>query len=184
MEFGIYKLLSAGQGGFRGRRFWAWLNPFEYIKGEGWQVSQSLMAIGSGGILGVGIGDSKQKQSYIPEPHNDFIFAVFAEEVGFIGVIVVMLLFIAFIIRGMIIARNAPDLFGKILATGIVTMFALHVMINLAVVSNLIPVTGMSLPFFSYGGTAIISLIVQVGILLNISKISNKVLLEQKNKMN
>lgn len=120
-------------------------------------------------------GDSKQKYLYISEPHNDFIFAVLAEELGFIGCVAVILLFAVFIWRGIIIAMKAPDMFGSLLATGITSLIGLQAIINIAVVTSSMPVTGMALPFFSYGGTSLIILLCAVGVLLNISRQSNKI---------
>lgn len=125
--------------------------------------------------LGQGFGQSKQKYLYLPFPHNDFIFSVLAEELGFVGCLVVILLFAIFIWRGVLIAMRAPDMFGSLLATGITAMIAIQVIINIAVVTNSMPVTGMPLPFFSYGGTALIILLCSVGLLLNISRQGNKV---------
>ena len=122
-----------------------------------------------------GFGDSKQKYLYISEPHNDFIFAVLAEELGFIGCVAVILLFAVFIWRGIIIAMKAPDMFGSLLATGITALIGLQAIINIAVVTSSIPVTGMALPFFSYGGTSLIILLCAVGVLLNISRQSQKI---------
>ena len=120
-------------------------------------------------------GDSKQKYLYISEPHNDFIFAVLAEELGFIGCVAVILLFAVFIWRGIIIAMKAPDMFGSLLATGITALIGLQAIINIAVVTSSIPVKGMALPFFSYGGTSLIILLCAVGVLLNISRQSQKI---------
>lgn len=120
-------------------------------------------------------GDSKQKYLYISEPHNDFIFAVLAEELGFVGCVAVILLFAVFIWRGIIIAMKAPDMFGSLLATGITSLIGLQAIINIAVVTSSIPVTGMALPFFSYGGTSLIILLCAVGVLLNISRQSQKI---------
>jgi len=120
-------------------------------------------------------GQSKQKYLYLPFPHNDFIFSVLAEELGFVGCTVVIALFAIFIWRGILIAMRAPDMFGSLLATGITAMIAIQVIINIAVVTNSMPVTGMPLPFFSYGGTALIILLCSVGLLLNISRQGNKV---------
>ncbi|MGP1608315.1 MAG: FtsW/RodA/SpoVE family cell cycle protein [Clostridium sp.] len=169
----IFKKLQSGTGGFRQARLQVWLKPFEYIKTTGWQTSQGLYALASGGIFGVGIGNSKQKNSYIPEPQNDFIFAIYSEEVGFIGVVLVIILFLVLISRGLLIANNVKDLFGKLIAVGITSILGLQVIGNLAVVSNTIPVTGISLPLFSYGGSSIISVLILLGLLLNISKHTN-----------
>lgn len=135
---------------YRLKRFITFLNPWQDIKGAGWQVVQSLYAIGSGGLFGVGLGDSKQKYLYIPEPHNDFIFSILAEELGFIGCVIVLVLFAIFIWRGILIAMKAPDMFGSLIAIGIITLVAIQVIINVAVVTSSMPATGMPLPFFSY----------------------------------
>ena len=144
---------------FRMSRINAWLDPWADPTGDAWQSIQSLYAIGSGGLFGAGLGQSKQKYLYIPEPHNDFIFSILAEELGFIGCAVVILLFAIFIWRGVIIAIKAPDMFGGLLAVGITALVGLQAIINIAVVTASIPVTGMPLPFFSYGGTALIILL-------------------------
>lgn len=158
---------------FRVSRIQTWLNPWADMTGDGWQIIQSLYAIGSGGLFGAGLGQSKQKYLYLPEPQNDFIFAVLAEELGYIGCIFVIILFLVFIWRGIIVAMRAKDTFGSLIAIGIVTLIGLQAIINIAVVTNTIPVTGMELPFFSYGGTAIMVNLVAVGILLNISRSEN-----------
>lgn len=141
---------------YRLKRFITFLDPWQDIKGAGWQVVQSLYAIGSGGLFGVGLGDSKQKYLYIPEPHNDFIFSILAEELGFIGCAVVLVLFAIFIWRGILIAMKAPDMFGSLIAIGITTLVAIQVIINVAVVTSSMPATGMPLPFFSYRWYSII----------------------------
>ena len=163
------------KGKFRITRIISFLDPWADAQGSGWQIIQSLYAIGSGGLFGVGLGDSKQKYLYISEPHNDFIFAVLAEELGFIGCLAVILLFAVFIWRGILIAMKAPDMFGSLLATGITALIGLQAIINIAVVTSSMPVTGMALPFFSYGGTSLIILLCAVGVLLNISRQSNKI---------
>ena len=157
-------------GSFRSTRIQTWLNPFSDPTGEGWQIIQSLYAIGSGGLFGVGLGESKQKYLYLPEPQNDFIFSVLAEELGFFGCIVVIILFIILIWRGIVVAMNAKDTYGCLIAIGIVALIGLQSLINIAVVTGTIPVTGMPLPFFSYGGTAILINLVAIGLLLNISR--------------
>ena len=159
-----------GKGAFRITRISTFLDPWADPTGNGWQIVQSLYAIGSGGIFGVGLGNSKQKYLYIPEPHNDFIFSILAEELGLIGCITVILLFIIFIARGILAARKTKDMFGSLLAIGIVSLVAVQVLINIAVVTSSIPATGMPLPFFSYGGTALTILLCAVGVLLNISR--------------
>ena len=165
---------TTGQGAFRIDRLVSFLDPWKYAQDEGWQVIQSLYAIGSGGLFGAGLGESKQKYLYISEPHNDFIFAVLAEELGFVGCAIVIALFAIFIWRGILIAMKAPDMFGSLLASGITVLVGLQAIINIAVVTSSIPVTGMPLPFFSYGGSALVILLCSVGVLLNISRHSTK----------
>ena len=135
---------------------------------------QSLYAIGSGGLFGVGLGKSTQKYLYLPEAHNDFIFSIIAEELGFVGCVFVIVLFAIFIWRGIIIAMKAPDMFSSLLAVGITTMVGLQAIINIAVVTSSKPNTGMPLPFFSYGGTSLLIMLCSVGILLNISRCAKK----------
>lgn len=144
---------------YRLKRFVSFLDPWADAKDTGWQIIQSLYAIGSGGLFGVGLGESKQKFLYISEPHNDFIFAVLAEELGFIGCLVVIILFAIFIWRGILVAMRAPDMFGSLIAIGITSLVGLQAIINIAVVTSSMPVTGMPLPFFSYGGTALLMLL-------------------------
>ncbi len=155
---------------YRLARVVTFLDPFQDIQGDGWQIVQSLYAIGSGGIFGAGLGQSRQKYMNIPEPQNDFIFSILAEEFGLLGAILVALMFIFLIVRGVKIALNAPDLFGTLLATGIVAMIAIQAIVNIAVVTSSMPVTGMPLPFFSYGGTALAITMAEMGIVLNISR--------------
>ena len=150
------------------------MDPWQDATGDGWQVIQSLYAIGSGGLFGVGLGESKQKYLYLPEPHNDFIFSVLAEELGFAGCLVVFILFAIFIWRGILIAMKCPDMFGSLVAIGITTLVGIQAIINIAVVTSSMPATGMQLPFFSYGGTALFLLLCEVGILLSISRTSTK----------
>ena len=136
---------------YRLQRVVTFLDPWKDASDTGWQVIQSLYAIGSGGLFGAGLGESKQKYLYIPEPHNDFIFSILGEELGFIGCAVVIILFAILIWRGILIAMKAPDMFGSLLAIGITSLVAIQVIINIAVVTSSMPVTGMPLPFFSYG---------------------------------
>ncbi|MCI8273831.1 MAG: putative lipid II flippase FtsW [Clostridia bacterium] len=150
------------------------MDPWKNVSGDGWQVIQSLYAIGSGGLFGAGLGESKQKYLYLPEPHNDFIFSVLAEELGFVGCVIVFVLFAIFIWRGILIAMKAPDMFGSLVAIGITTLVGIQAIINVAVVTSSIPATGMQLPFFSYGGTALCILLCEVGVLLSISRASSK----------
>ncbi|SHN15032.1 stage V sporulation protein E [Gracilibacillus kekensis] len=155
---------------YRMNRITAFLDPWQDPLGTGFQIIQSLYAIGPGGLFGVGFGNSLQKYFYLPEPHNDFIFAIIAEELGFIGAAFVILLFFLFIWRGILTAVYAPDLFARLLAIGIVSMIMIQVMINISVVIGLIPVTGITLPFLSYGGSSLTLTLCSVGILINISK--------------
>ena len=162
-SIGLYVLAKYfGIGAYRLKRITAFLNPWADPLDTGWQIIQGLYAIGSGGLFGVGLGNSRQKYLYIAEPHNDYIFAVLAEELGFIGCIVVILLFAVFIWRGIIISMKAPDMFGSLLACGITALIGFQAIINIAVVTSSMPVTGISLPFFSYGGTSLIILLASV----------------------
>jgi cell division protein FtsW len=154
-------------------RVLSFLDPWKDLQGDGWQAVQSLYAIGSGGIFGRGLGKSLQKFLYIPEPHNDFIFSVLAEELGFIGALTVMMLFLVFLWRGIMVAVNAPDRFGSLLAVGITSLIGVQSLLNIAVVTSSVPPTGVSLPFFSAGGTSLVLFMTEVGILLNISKYSS-----------
>lgn len=148
----------------------SYLNPWSDLQGSGWQTVQSLYAIGSGGLFGRGLGKSMQKFLYLPEPHNDFIFAVLAEELGYIGVLAVLVLFLIFIWRGVKVAMNAQDTYGSLLAVGITSLIAVQSILNIAVVTASIPNTGVSLPFFSSGGSSLVIFLFEVGILLNISR--------------
>ncbi len=154
-------------------RVLAFLNPFAYASDDGYQVVQSLLAIGSGGLTGKGLGQSVQKFLYLPEPYNDFIFSILAEELGFLGVVIVLALFGVFIWRGYKIAIHAPDRFGTLTAAGITSIIAVQVLMNIAVVTSSMPVTGVSLPFFSYGGSSLSIMMINMGLLLNISKQSD-----------
>ena len=149
-----------------------WLDPFneEWMRDKGYQIRQSLLSIGSGGLFGVGLGKSRQKFLFLPEEHNDFIFAIICEELGLVGATIIMVMFALLIIRGYWIALHARDRFGSLLAVGVTTQIALQVFLNIAVVSNLIPNTGISLPFFSYGGTALAVQLAEVGIVLSVSR--------------
>ena len=173
--FLLYKKADSSGKSFRANRIDAWLHPLENASGTAYQTMQGLYAIGSGRLFGVGIGNSKQKYSYIPEAHNDFIFAIIAEELGFVGCIFVISLFIIFTVRGIIISMRAKDMFGSLVAIGITSLIAIQAILNIAVVTNSIPNTGISLPFLSYGGTSLIILLISVGILLSISKQEKKI---------
>jgi len=162
---------GGGEANFRFSRIQTWLNlESADLTGEAWQITNSLYAIGSGGLFGLGLGNSKQKYLYLPEPQNDFIFAVLAEELGFFGCTLVILLFALFVWRGIVIAIKSEDTFGTLIAIGLTAMIGLQALINIAVVTNTIPVTGMPLPFFSYGGSAMLADLMAVGILLSISR--------------
>jgi len=157
---------------YRLRRITAFLDPFdpEFVRNESFQIVQSLYAIGSGGLFGVGLGKSRQKFLYLPEPHNDFIFSVICEELGLIGAILVIALFLFLIKRSIKIASNAPDAFGTFLAVGITALIGFQALVNIAVVTSSMPVTGMPLPFFSYGGSSMVFTMAAMGVMLNISK--------------
>ena len=158
----------------RWARVTSFLDPFKDIRNESYQVAQGLYAIGSGGIFGRGLGQSVQKYSYLPEPYNDFIFAIVCEELGLVGATVVILLFAALIVRAVRIAMNAPDTYSSLVAVGIAAQLAIQTILNIAVATSSMPNTGVSLPFFSYGGTAIMTLLLEMGVLLNISRYSLK----------
>lgn len=155
-------------------RFLNFLDPFSDAKNIGYQVVQSIYAISSGGAFGLGLGQSRQKYSFLPEPYNDFIFSVICEELGMFGALLVMALFIFLAIRGMKIASESPDIFGSLLVVGITSQIIIQAILNMAVATSTIPNTGVSLPFFSYGGTAIVMLLAEVGIVLNVSRYSRK----------
>ncbi|MBE9574348.1 MAG: putative lipid II flippase FtsW [Proteobacteria bacterium] len=155
---------------YRLHRWWAFLNPWEDPHGFGFQIIHSFLAFGSGGLAGVGLGNSKQKLFYLPEPHTDFVAAIIAEEAGFIGVSVLLILFALIVIRGIKIALNAPDLFGTYLALGISCMLALQVMVNMGVVMALLPTKGLTLPFISYGGSSLVISLISMGVLMSISR--------------
>ncbi len=155
---------------YRFKRFTAFIDPWADPLADGWQLIQSLYSIGSGGLFGLGLAQSRQKYFYLPYPETDFIFAIIGEELGFIGVVLLISLFMILIWRGIRIALTAPDLFGCLLATGIISMIAIQVVINIAVVTVSMPTTGVPLPFISYGGSSIAMFLTSIGVLLNISK--------------
>lgn len=167
---GVVLALVTGVVGYGGDRIKYWLDPWGDPMGKGYQTIQSLLAIGSGGIMGRGLGKSRQKYLWVPEPHNDFIFSIVCEELGIIGAIIIILLFCALIWRGFTIAIKAKDKFGCLMAVGLTFQVGLQAILNILVVTNTIPNTGISLPFFSYGGTALVLLLAQMGILLSISR--------------
>ena len=155
-------------------RILGWLDPFNPPEGvDTWQTRQSLYAIGSGGLLGVGLGQSRQKYLWLPEPQNDFIFAIVCEELGFVGAFVIIILFAMLIWRGLYVSVHAKDRFGMLLGVGITFLVGIQAVLNICVVTNTIPNTGISLPFFSYGGTALLMLLGEMGVLLNISRSAN-----------
>ena len=156
--------------GYNSDRSKTWHDPWWDMQDKSWQMAQSLITIGSGGLLGVGLGKSRQKFMFLPEEHNDFIFAVVCEELGLVGASLIMILFALLIIRGYWIAIHAKDRFGSLLVVGVTTQIALQTFLNIAVVTGFIPATGISLPFFSYGGTALAIQLVEVGIVLSVSR--------------
>lgn len=155
---------------YRAKRLLAFLDPWADPTGTGWNIIQSLTAIGSGGLFGLGLGNSRQKFSYLPEHHTDFIFPILCEELGFIGGALVLLLFFLVAWRGLRIALNAPDLYGSLLAIGLTSTIAFQALLNIGVVTGVLPVTGITLPFISYGGSSLIISLASVGVLLNISR--------------
>ena len=172
--FGVIYLNTMG---YAGDRITAWMDPWSDPQGDGFQVVQSLYAIGSGGLMGLGLGRSRQKYLYLPEEHNDYIFPIVCEELGFVGAMVIIVLFMLLIIRGYWIAMHAKDRFGALMAGGISTLLALQVFFNIGVVTNFLPATGISLPFFSYGGTALLLQLFEMGLILSVSRQSDNQLL-------
>ena len=164
------KLVESGVISYGASRIAMWHDPWLDMSDDGYQMVQSLIAIGSGGLLGLGLGKGRQKFMYLPEEHNDFIFAVVCEELGLIGACVIMLIFAMLLLRGFWIALHARDRFGTLLVVGVMTHLGLQVFLNIAVVSGLVPATGISLPFFSYGGTALALQLVEMGIVLSVSR--------------
>lgn len=165
-------IFKSGKG-YKARRITAFLDPWADPTDSGFQAVQSLLALGSGGLFGRGLGRSIQKHFYLPEPQNDFIFAIIGEELGFIGSVIILIIFMMLIWRGIRIAIHAPDLLGCLMATGITTMIIVQVIVNVAVATSSMPVTGIPLPFISFGGNALVVFMASMGILLNISKHSN-----------
>ena len=169
----VYVIANAGSTdslGVRGTRILAWLDPEAYASGKGFQTLQALYAIGSGGILGKGLGQSMQKLGFLPEAQNDMIFSIICEELGLFGAISILIMFILLIWRFMVIANNAPDLFGALLVVGVLGHIAIQVILNVAVVTNTIPNTGITLPFISYGGSAVMFLLIENGIVLSVGR--------------
>ena len=167
---GVAALMFSGIIAYGQSRIAMWHNPWLDAQGDGYQLVQSLISIGSGGLLGVGLGKSRQKYLYLTEEHNDFIFAIVCEELGLIGATIIMLLFAALILRGYWIALHARDRFGSLLVVGVTTLIALQTFLNIGVVTGLLPTTGISLPFFSYGGTALSIQLAEMGIVLSVSR--------------
>lgn len=163
-------VILVGQLGYAMDRIESWRDPFSDMQGNGWQIIQSLYAVGSGGVMGLGIGQGRQKYLYLPEEHNDFIFSVVCEELGFVGAALILILFALLVIRGYWIALHAKNKYSALLVTGITSLLAIQVFLNVAVVTNLVPCTGISLPFFSYGGTALWIQLVEMGIVLAVSR--------------
>jgi cell division protein FtsW len=155
---------------YRAKRLVAFLDPWKDPQGDGWQIIQSLYALGSGGPFGMGLGMGRQKFNYLPEAHTDYIFSILGEELGLIGTITVLVLFFLIAWRGFKIAITVKDNYGRILATGLTVSLVVQALLNIAVVTSTIPVTGITLPFLSYGGSSLLICLVSVGILLNISK--------------
>ena len=179
-RFGHFAMLGAATlpvlwmqvmgSGYRMARVTAFMNPDSTAAAGGYQLKQSLMAVGSGGLFGVGFGRSSLKMSYLPEPQNDFIFSIIAEEWGFVGAAAVILLFLAWALLGLRIARAAPDLYGRLVAVGITALVAFAAFGHIGVALGLLPTTGINLPFISAGGTNLILMLGMTGILLNVSK--------------
>ncbi len=159
--------------GYASDRITAWRDPFSDPSDNGYQILQSLYAIGSGGLMGLGFGKGRQKYLYLPEEHNDYIFSIVCEELGFVGAALIILMFVLLIVRGYWIAMHARDRFGMLVTAGLTTLLLMQVFLNIGVVTNFLPATGISLPFFSYGGTALLIQLVEMGIILNVSR-SNK----------
>ena len=168
MLLGLAVILGAG--GYEASRITAWRDPFSDPSDSGYQIIQSLYAIGSGGLLGLGFGQGRQKYLYLPEEHNDYIFAIVCEELGLAGALAILLLYALLILRGYWIAMHVRDRFLSLTVAGITTLTALQVFFNIGVVTNLLPSTGISLPFFSYGGTALLIQLGEMGIILSASR--------------
>jgi cell division protein FtsW len=169
----VFLIVNASQSenmSFRSGRILAWLDPEAYADGKGFQTLQALYAIGSGGIWGKGLGQSMQKLGFLPEAQNDMIFSIICEELGLFGATAVILLFVLLIWRFMVIANNAPDLFGGMLVVGVMGHIAIQVILNIAVVTNTIPNTGISLPFISYGGSSVLFLLIEMGLVLSVGR--------------
>lgn len=182
IHFGRVAVLGAAAGvalifvgdGYRAKRFLSFLDPFKDALGDGFQVVQSLLALGSGGLTGRGLGNSVQKNLYLPEPQNDFILSIIGEELGFIGILVLIVVYMLLIWRGLYVAYNAPDKLGFLLAAGVMMMIGIQLVLNIAVVTSSMPPTGVTLPFVSYGGNAMLLFCASIGIVFNVSKHEKK----------
>lgn len=163
-------LLLIRTSSYRWERFITFLNPSSDLLGSGYQINQAQLALGSGGLFGLGFGKSLQKYLYLPQPHVDSIFAVMTEELGFLRIVPIILLYVFIVVRGLAIAKIAPDGFGRLIAVGITTWILFQTFVNIAAISGLLPLTGVPLPFISFGGSSLVMLLAGVGILLNISK--------------
>ncbi len=168
--FFVVQSAGSGEAGFRGDRILAWLDPESDPSDKGFQTLQGLYAIGSGGIWGKGLGQSMQKLGFLPEAQNDMIFSIICEELGLFGAICILMMFLLLIWRFMVIANNAPDLFGALLVVGVLGHIAIQVILNVAVVTNTIPNTGISLPFISYGGSSVLFLLIEIGLVLSVGR--------------
>ncbi len=176
----VFLIIYVNFMGYAGDRISAWLHPEQDPGDTGYQILQSLYAIGSGGLFGMGLGKSRQKYLYLPFQYNDYIFAVICEELGLVGALLIIALFAALILRGYWIALRAPDKFSTVLCAGLVTLIAVQTVLNLGVVTNLLPSTGIALPFFSYGGTALVVNLGEMGIVLGISRYRNRGALQEE----
>ena len=168
--------------GYAGDRVTAWLHPEQDPGDTGYQILQSLYAIGSGGVFGMGLGKSRQKYLYLPFQYNDYIFAIICEELGLVGALLIIVLFALFILRGYWIALRAPDRFSTVLTAGLITLIAVQTVLNLCVVTNLLPSTGIALPFFSYGGTALAVNLAEMGIVLSVSRYRHRAARQEEMK--
>ncbi|MEE3420074.1 MAG: FtsW/RodA/SpoVE family cell cycle protein [Lachnospiraceae bacterium] len=166
----FYVAAGGGSGSFRDQRILVWLHPENYARSGGWQILQGLYALGSGGIFGKGLGNSTQKLGALPEAQNDMIFSIICEELGVVGGVIIVLLFIYLLYRLFFIAQNAPDLYGSLMVSGVFAHIAAQVILNICVALNLIPTTGVTLPFVSYGGTSVLFLMMEMAIALSVSR--------------
>jgi len=164
----------SGNSDYRSARITSFMDPWADASNTGWQITQSLMAFGHGGIWGAGFGQSIQKLGFLPAPHNDFIFAIIGEELGFIGCALFLLFYLLFLWRGILISLRCKDPFGSLVGVGIMGMIGIQALINLGGVTNTIPLTGVTLPFISYGGSSILVLMASIGIVIGLSREQNK----------